>query len=222
MLFKILKLLKCGSVEKENMEYLYTMEEVNEPAVAYHKNNTSIEAYLEYERAATVKHEYYKGEVFAMSGASNRHNKIFSNLFGDIHYKLKGKKCQPYGSDMRVHIPENTLFTYPDISIFCGDIITLDKEEDSAIGPTVIIELLSPSTKNYDRGEKFKLYRDIPALKEYVLIDTEAIGVEAFHINNNGHWELMEYKLMNDVLAFPTLQIQVPLTIIYYEIKIAQ
>jgi Uma2 family endonuclease len=197
------------------------MEEVNEPAIAYHKNNMSIQEYLEYERAAVVKHEYYRGEVFAMSGASNRHNKIFSNLFGDIHYKLKGKNCQPYGSDMRVHIPENTLFTYPDISIFCGDIITLDKEEDSAIGPTVIIELLSPSTKNYDRGQKFKLYRDIPTLKEYVLIDTEAIGVEVFRINNGGYWELEEYKLITDVLIFPTLQIQILLANMYEGTKVA-
>src|SRR5215204_4519351 len=149
--------------------------DVKEPTAEYQPKGLSIEEYLVLERQATVKHEYYRGEVFAMSGASHRHNIIFSNLFGDLAHKLKGKECRPYGSDMRVHIPENTLFTYPDISIFCGELKTFSQEEDSSIGPTVLIEILSPSTKNYDRGEKFRLYRDIPSLREYILLDTEAI-----------------------------------------------
>lgn len=128
---------------------------------------------------------------------------------------MRGKPCRPFGYDVRMHIPENTLFTYPDISVYCGEINSLDPEEDSLIKPTVIIEILSPSTQGYDRGEKFGLYRDIPTLKEFVLVDTKAISVEAFRINNNGFWELHEYKLANENLDFPVLNISIPLSEIY-------
>lgn len=161
--------------------------EIKEPATAYGKKKFTIEEYLQIERANEQKHEYFNGEIFAMPGASPRHNVIFRNLYGDLAYRLRGKPCQPYGSDMRVHIPENTLFTYPDISIFCNDIVTDEGDNDIFVQPSVLIEILSPSTKNYGRGTKFKLYRDIPTLKEYVLIDSEAINVEIFRLND-GHW----------------------------------
>src|SRR5260221_3507581 len=165
---------------------------LREPIVAYGKKKFTEDEYLQLERQSYQKHEYYKGEIFAMSGAGLPHNIIFSNVFGNIAYKLKGKPCLPFGSDMRTHIPENTLFTYPDISIYCGDLTNYN--EDTILHPSVIIEILSPSTKNYDRGDKFKLYRDIPKLKEYILIDSENIFIEAFRINDGGHWELEEYK----------------------------
>ena len=130
--------------------------EVREPLVAYNKTVLSQEEYLEWEKAADRKHEFFKGEIFAMSGASPRHNKIFSNLFGNIAIQLIDKPWQPYGSDMRVHIPENTLYTYPDISIFCGDTIPSDLDEDTVTLPTVLIEILSKSTKNYYRSEKIQ------------------------------------------------------------------
>ncbi len=114
---------------------------------------------MEIEKAAIEKHEYYKGEIFEMSGASARHNIISVNLLSALSIALKGKDCRPFGSDMRIHIPENSLFTYTDISIICGDLVTLKESEETATQPTVIIEILSPSTKNYDRGKKFMLYR---------------------------------------------------------------
>jgi len=87
---------------------------------------------------------------------------------------------------MRIHIESNTLFTYPDISIFCDDVKTLNDDQYNALNPSIIIEILSPSTKNYDRGDKFKLYRDIATLKEYILIDSTSISIEAWRINNTG------------------------------------
>src|SRR5690348_14476537 len=142
--------------------------EVREPALAYGKQKLSIEEYLAMEDASPEKHEYYKGEVFAMSGAKVTHVKIRDNILSALKIKLKGKSCQPYGSDLRIHIEANTLFTYPDISIICGDIITLNNDDYNVLNPSALIEILSASTKNYDRGEKFKLYRDIPTLKEYL------------------------------------------------------
>lgn len=174
--------------------YFYCME-VREPAVAYGKQKISIEEYLEMEEASTEKHEYYQGEIFAMSGTKVPHNIIAKNLLGNLFIKLKGKKCQPFGSDQRIHIQSNTLFTYPDISIVCGELITLNNDNWNVLNPAVIIEVLSPSTKNYDRGEKFKLYRDIPTLKEYLLVDSESIHIEVFRLNTNHRWELEEYNL---------------------------
>lgn len=193
--------------------------EVREPAVAYGKQKFTIEEYLEMENAAAEKHEYYRGEIFAMSGPKVPHNIISKNLLGHLFGKLKGKKCQPYGSDQRIHIPPNTLFTYPDVSIICGEIITLNNDEWNVLNPTVIIEILSPSTKNYDRGEKFKLYRDIPILKEYMLVDSESIHVEVFRLNDNNHWELEEYNSLSDQVLIKAIGEDILLSEIYDGVK---
>ena len=194
--------------------------EVNEPAVAYGKEKMSIEEYLEMENAADEKSEYYKGEVFAMSGAKIPHVKITSNLLIALGLKLKGKKCQPYGSDARIHIESNTLFTYPDITIICGEVITLNNDDYNVLNPTVIIEVLSKSTKNYDRGEKFKLYRDIPTLKEYILADSESIHIEVFRLNENGHWELEEYNSLDESVLIKAIDETLILSEIYEDVPI--
>lgn len=193
--------------------------EVREPALAYNKQHYSIEEYLELENAADEKHEYYKGEIFAMSGARMAHNEIATSLLVALGSKLKGKPCRPYGSDLRIHIPSNTLFTYPDISVICGGPETRNGDDMNALNPTVIIEVLSPSTRKYDRGDKFTLYREIPTLREYVLIDSTAVHVEAFAINKNGFWELRECKTMDDTLHFPSLSVDIPLSEVYEHVK---
>jgi len=189
--------------------------EVNEPAVAYGKQKYTIEEYLQMERASDEKHEYYKGEIFAMAGASNRHNVIFSNVFGELFSRLRNSPCRPYGSDQRIHIPENTLFTYPDISIICGSIIASDKDEDTATRPIVIIDILSKATRNYDRGEKFRLYRAIPTLREYMLVDSDNVWVEIFRINDHGHWELEEYKTLQETVLLPAINVSLKMGEIY-------
>ena len=194
-------------------------EIVNEPAVAYQKRRYTIEEYLEMEKASTVKHEYFQGEVFAMSGATFNHNLIFSNLFGPLFFKLKGSKCIPFGSDMRMNIPENTLFTYPDISIYCNEIKHLSEDESTILQPTVIIEILSPSTKNYDKGKKFNLYKDIPSLKEYIMIDSESMSVEAYYINEEQNWVLNKHEEISDTLNLISMGFGVALTDIYNHVS---
>ncbi|HET7116055.1 MAG TPA: Uma2 family endonuclease [Hanamia sp.] len=194
--------------------------EVHEPAVAYGKQKFSIEEYLEMENASIEKNEYYKGEIFAMSGAKVPHNTISFNLSGILYNKLKGKKCKPYGSDQRIHIQSNTLFTYPDISIICGEIITLNNGDYNVLNPTVIIEVLSKSTSNYDRGVKFKLYRDIPTLKEYILVDSETIHIEVFRLNENNHWELEEYDSVENYLFVETIDEKIAIAEIYEGVNI--
>lgn len=203
--------------------------EVREPMAVYGKKRVTAEEYLEWEKASVERHEFYKGEVFpmgghgellAMSGAGNRHNRIFTNIFGELFSQLKGKSSQPFGPDLRIYIPENSLFTYPDISIICGDMISSDIDEDSFMQPTVIIEILSPSTKNYDRGEKFRLYRDIPALNEYILVDSLSIHIEAFRINAIGFWELEEYKSLDGELRIGSIDTSISVADIYSGINL--
>ncbi len=189
--------------------------ELREPAVAFGKYKYSIEEYLQMEEASDEKHEYYQGEIFAMAGAKVPHNIISVNLIKLLGQKLKGKSCEPFNSDQRIYIPQNSLFTYPDISIICGEIVTLNNDDWNIINPVVIIEILSKATKNYDRGDKFKLYRDIATLKEYILIDSETISIEAFRINDGGHWELEEYKKADNILLIKCIQVSIPVTEIY-------
>jgi Uma2 family endonuclease len=192
---------------------------IREPAVAYANRKYSIEEYLQIENAAVEKNEYYQGEIFAMSGAKVPHNRIAGNLYFSLKSKLKGSRCEPFNSDQRIHIEKNTLFTYPDISVVCGKVETLNNDDYNVLNPTVIIEVLSPSTRNYDRGEKFKLYRDIPSLKEYILVDSEKPDVECWHLNENSRWELTEYKDINAEITLESLQLQIAMAETYSGIE---
>ena len=189
--------------------------ELREPAVAYGKYKFTIEEYLQMEEASAEKHEYYQGEIFAMSGAKVPHNIIAVNLIKLLGQKLKDKAWEPFNSDQRIYIPQNSLFTYPDISIICGEIVTLNNDDWNILNPVVIIEVLSKTTKNYDRGDKFKLYRDIATLKEYILIDSETINIKAFRINDGGYWELEEYKKTDNTILIKCIQVSIPVTEIY-------
>jgi len=134
----------------------------------------------------------------------------------------EGSKCRPFNSDQRIHFEKNTLFTYPDISVVCGEVKTLNDDDWNILNPTVITEVLSPFTKSYDRGDKFKLYRDIDTLREYVLIDAEAISVEAFSINFHGNWELMGNKNLEEILQMKSVQVSVELREIYEGTKLGK
>ncbi|MEI9810471.1 MAG: Uma2 family endonuclease [Bacteroidota bacterium] len=194
--------------------------EVKEPAPKY--NYISPEEYLEMERAADEKHEYYKGEVFAMSGASVRHNDVVYNINGIIIPFLKGKNCKIYGSDLRIHIPENTLYTYPDFSIVCGKPETTDTYTDNVTNPSVIIEVLSKSTKNYDRGTKFHLYRGIRTLKEYILVDSTSVGVEVYTRQDDNSWKLTDFRQLSDSFYISTIGLTLFLKDIYDDVNIGE
>jgi Uma2 family endonuclease len=171
--------------------------------------------YLLFEREALDRHEYYKGEIFAMSGASYKHNVIEDNLRGILHGYLKGKKCRSFGSNLRVHVPKNTLYTYPDILVVCNDPKFVDNEFDTLLNPSVIIEILSPSTANYDRGAKFNLYREIETLNEYLLIDSTNTHVVSYLKNPDLTWTLFEYKDLSDILKINTIDLQIVVADVY-------
>jgi Uma2 family endonuclease len=162
--------------------------------------------YLAMERKADYKSECFKGEVFAMAGASNNHNIVVSELIFLLRNFLKGKSCTVYPSDMRVHIPENSLFTYPDVMVVCGKKKFLeDTDLDTILNPVLIVEVLSDSTESYDRGKKFELYRGLPSLKEYVLVSSsKRYSIERFFLNSQGVWEFADSQDLKD--GFVSLQ----------------
>ncbi len=182
-----------------------------QPAIKY----VTEKEYLEFERSALDKHEYYQGEIFAISGASYKHNFLESNLRGALHNFLKGKRCREFGGNLRVHIPVNTLYTYPDILVICDEPNFINDEFDTITNPSIIIEILSPSTANYDRGAKFELYRDISTLNEYVLVDSKEKHVVVYAKNNDNTWTLSETKNVNNAITLPSINFNITLAEIY-------
>ena len=136
--------------------------------------------YLVHERQAEYKSEYLKGELFAMAGASRWHNIITLNVGSELRIQLKGRPCETYSNDMRVHTPHTGLYSYPDVVVICGTPKFDDEHRDTLLNPTVLIEVLSPSTESYDRGAKFGHYRRLDSLREYLLITQEKPLIERY------------------------------------------
>ena len=149
----------------------------------------SEEEYLGIERNSEIKHEYFDGEIFAMSGASEAHNLIVANTLFSLMSQLRKRPCRVYPSDMRLKIERTTLYTYPDVMIVCGERKFGDKEKDMLLNPDVIIEVLSDSTETYDQ---FGNYRQIASLKEYVLISQHDRKIEKFMKTADRRWVLDE------------------------------
>lgn len=174
--------------------------------------------YLELERQADIKSEYYQGEIFAMAGATKEHNKIVASIIGAISQALKGRKdCSYFPSDLRVHNNENGLYTYPDVIIVCGKEEYLDDKFDTLLNPTVIFEVLSPATEDYDMGTKFKLYRTIPSLKNYVLISSTEFAGEVY-TRSDGNWILSTAKDKDDYIYISAIDYNLALSDVYAQI----
>jgi Uma2 family endonuclease len=153
----------------------------------------SPQEYLARERTAGHKSEYYRGQIFAMAGASPNHNRIVRNLLTDLDAQLKGGPCEVFPSDLRLSCPSG-LMTYPDAQVICGPLEYRIGTDDTVTNPKLIVEVLSKSTESYDRGQKFEFYRDIPSLQEYLLISYREPLVERFVRQAEGGWLLTEAK----------------------------
>lgn len=138
------------------------------------------EEYLTFERASETKHEYIDGFIYAMAGGSSPHNRICFNVIGELHARLKGSDCFGFTSDQKIRTDLLDLFSYPDITIVCGEPIFHDHHKDVVLNPKVIIEVLSPSTESHDRVEKFARYRTIKTLTDYLLVAQDRASVEHF------------------------------------------
>lgn len=178
------------------------------------------ELYLEQERRSTIKHEYYAGNVYAMAGASEQHNVIALNIAAALHTQLRGRSCRAYPSDMRVKVVKTGLNTYPDFTIVCGQSQFTDPiKRDTVINPTVIIEILSPSTERDDRGMKFQHYRTINSLQEYLLIAQDKHHVERFIRHEHNAWIFSEAMGLDAVMPITSIQCSLALQDVYEQVS---
>jgi Uma2 family endonuclease len=171
--------------------------------------------YLERERKAEFRSEYFRGEIFAMSGGTPNHSLIKVNLVSELRSKLQNTPCKPYDSDLRVKVEATGLYTYPDASVVCGEMQFDDRHSDTTINPSLLAEVLSNSSEAYDRGRKFDHYRKIESLKEYVLVSQEQVAVELFSRNDDGTWMLSVFEKMTDTVPIPSLDIGLSVAEIY-------
>lgn len=158
------------------------------------------EEYLERERLADYKSEYFSGEIFAMAGASRTHNLISNNVSASLTVQLRDRPCEVYANDMRVQADQARQYSYPDVVVVCGEPQFWDGREDTLSNPLVVIEVLSPTTEANDRGEKFMRYRQTPSLTDYVLISQYARHVEHFVKQPDGSWRMTEAGGENTIL----------------------
>lgn len=178
----------------------------------------SDEDYLTFERFAQERHEYIDGSVFAMAGESPNHSTICFNLYGSIYGQLRGKRCRGYSPNMKVATNEAGLFSYPDLIIVCGQPAYHDKTSDVVTNPTVIFEVLSPSTESYDRGEKFLRYtNNIVSLEDYILIAQDSPHVE--HYSKASGWKKVEIDGMDAILKLVSVECELPLSELYDRIE---
>lgn len=181
-------------------------------------NRMTPEAYLEYERSCEVRHEFYDGELFAMAGASRKHVMIVTNTVVVLGGQLRGKPCTVFSTDLRVRVDATGLFTYPDVVIGCDTLQFADDHEDTLLNPTVIIEVLSKSTADYDRGTKFKHYRTIEELQEYVLIAQDEPRIEHYRRQPEGKWLLTTFQRLDEVVTLDSINCTLPLVEVYEKV----
>lgn len=184
------------------------------PAIKY----VSPQEYLMLERTSPTKHEYLDGKMVAMAGASLAHNDIVANLIGSIHTFLKGKPCRIRPSALRISIPSANSYTYPDATIICGKPEMIDDTFDTARNPAVIFEVLSGTTEEYDRGNKFLYYQRIPSLKEYILIDSFKKYAAVYTRQSTDLWKIETFEDSNSVLPIKTIDYKLSFDDLYFEV----
>lgn len=173
----------------------------------------SKEEYLERERHATTKSEYLDGIIVAMAGASPNHNRITVNLIRDFSIRLEETSCEVFGSDMRVSVPECNRYYYPDISVACQAPSFEEEESASLLDPVLLIEVLSPSTKEYDRVEKWLCYQTIPSLQAYLLVSYDSPRIEVYQRVESG-WHYQIYTA-ESTLSLPFLPVVLAVNEVY-------
>lgn len=182
------------------------------------KTKLTPEEYLEFERKSEERHEYFNGEILAMSGAKRNHNKITTNLGGLAWQHLKGKDCESYSNDMRVFVPKTGFYTYPDLVVVCGEPKFQDDVFNTLLNPVLLIEVLSDTTESYDRGKKFQHYRSIESLQEYVLVSQDEARIEKYIKQGDGFWVLSEAVGLNSEIEFSSIECRVALKEVYDKI----
>jgi len=166
------------------------------------------EDYLRREKDAEFRSEYFRGEMFAMAGASANHNLIVLNAGASLREQLKKKPCRVYPSDLKLRIETTGLYTYPDLSVVCGEPQLESDGGDVLLNPIVLVEVLSESTEAYDRGKKFEHYRTIPSLKHFVLVAQDRHSIDCFSRKPDGSWVLTSCQALNDKVELDAIDSQ--------------
>lgn len=180
------------------------------------------EEYLNLEDHAEFKSEYYQGEIFSMAGASLNHNRIVRNLTVTLSLATQQQPYEVFASDIKVSIPESRAYTYPDVLLLREPPQFAEKRNDTVTNPLIIIEVFSESTKDFDRSEKFQMYRTVPSLQEYILVDQDKIYVEQFIKQGSKQWLMREYDAAEEVLTLTTVSVQLALTDIYAKVSFSE
>jgi len=175
--------------------------------------------YLQMDRLAEFKSEFFDGEMFAMSGGTRWHSLIGANLAREFGNRLKGHRCIAYNSELRVKVEATGLYTYPDLSVVCGPPELLDNEMDTLLNPSLIAEVLSDSTEAYDRGKKFEHYRQIATLNEYLLVSQKEPRIEQFIRKPDGVWEFRTAAGLSARLELPSLSIAIDLAEVFANVE---
>jgi Uma2 family endonuclease len=178
------------------------------------------EEYLDIERRAEFRSEYYQGQMFAMSGATGSHTVITVNLVREMSTELRRGPCQLYTHDMRVQVSKTGLYTYPDIVVACAGRKFLDEREDTLLNPIVIVEVLSESTEAYDRGKKFEQYRTLESLQEYVLVAQDRMLVESYRRQASGQWLLTTAAEADNILELSSVNCRLKLADVYENVTL--
>jgi Uma2 family endonuclease len=184
------------------------------------KTHLTPEEYLAIERKAEYKSEYFNGEMFAMAGASERHVLIVTNVVAELRGQLRRRPCTVYSTDLRVRVSPTGLYTYPDVVVVCGQAQFADDQKDTLLNPTLIVEVLSESTKDYDRGGKFEHYRTLTSLNEYVLIDQDKYHIEHFVRQPENRWLLSETYHLEDTIHLSSIDCDLALTEVYDKVEL--
>jgi Uma2 family endonuclease len=179
------------------------------------------EEYIEFEAASARKHEYYQGEVFALTGGTEPHNLLSGNAYASLHAQLRRRPCRVYNSDQRVKVLTTGLHTYPDVTIVCGQSQFIESSRLTITNPTVIIEVLSPSTERYDRGMKFQHYRTIPSFQDYILIAQDEHRIEHFTRQENGIWLLYEAIGITAQIVIRSIECVLTVEDVYEKVELA-
>lgn len=173
------------------------------------------EEYLKHERQAQTKSEYVRGEILVFAGASRAHNRIVFNIGGLLYNALRERPCEAHITNMRVRIAEAGAYFYPDVVVVCGQPQFLDEQQDTLLNPVLIVEVLSPSTEAFDRGEKSFYYRQLGSLLKYLLVSQERVRSEHYVRQPDGEWLLHDYTELGQVVRLESLAIEIPFAQVY-------
>ncbi len=183
------------------------------------KKNFTPAEYLAMEEVAEYKSEYYNGEIFAMSGGTPDHSSIAVNFVIELGPRLSAKPCRVFNRDVRLYIEQSGLHTYPDVMVICGKIEFAPKRKDEVTNPILIVEVLSESTREYDRGAKFNFYKQIPSLREYVLVESEQERVECYRRTQDNQWVFEMHDDLNAAVKLESVACEIPLRQIYAKVS---